>query len=84
MRWSLASAPIQLVIRQGGMASSCARGGSDWILGNISSLKEWSGAQTGWPGRWWVQSLEVFKKHLVVALRDMDSGKILVVGGQLD
>jgi len=25
------------------MASSCIRGSLDWILGNISSLKEWPG-----------------------------------------
>jgi len=34
------------------MASSCARGDSGWTLGKISSLKEWSGAETGCPGRW--------------------------------
>jgi len=32
------------------MASSCVRGGLDWILGKISSLKEWSGIGTGCPG----------------------------------
>ena len=36
------------------MASSCARGGSFWILGKISLLKEWSGIGTGCPGKWWV------------------------------
>ena len=34
-----------------GMASSCARGDSGWMLRN-TSLKEWSGAETGCPGRW--------------------------------
>ena len=46
------------------MVSSCARGGLDWILGKISSPKEWSGIGTGCPERW-------FKKHVDVALRDM-------------
>ena len=29
------------------------RGGSDWILGKIYSPKEWLGAGTSCPGRWW-------------------------------
>ena len=32
---------------------SCARGGSGWILGTISSQKEQWGSGTGCPGRWW-------------------------------
>jgi len=28
-------------------------GGSDWTLGKISSLKEWSDIGTGCPGKWW-------------------------------
>jgi len=35
------------------MDSSCIRGGSDWILGRISLLKEWSGIGIGCRGRWW-------------------------------
>jgi len=35
------------------MASSCVRGGSDWILGKISLLKEWSGIGPGCPGQQW-------------------------------
>jgi len=27
------------------MASSCVRGGLDWMLGKISSQKEWSGIE---------------------------------------
>jgi len=34
-------------------ASSCIRGGSDWILGKISLLNEWSGIGTGCPVKWW-------------------------------
>ena len=30
-----------IAIGQEGMASCCARGGSHWILGNISPQKEW-------------------------------------------
>jgi len=36
-----------------GMASSCTRGGSGWILGKISSQKEWQCTGKGCPGRWW-------------------------------
>jgi len=36
-----------------GVASSCARGDSGWILGTVSSLKEWPGTGMGCPGRWW-------------------------------
>jgi len=35
------------------MASSCIRGGSDRILGKMSSLQEWSGLGPGCPRRWW-------------------------------
>jgi len=36
-----------------GVTSSCAREGSGWTVGNITSLKEWSGTGMGCPGRWW-------------------------------
>jgi len=35
------------------MASSCAREDSGWTLGNITSLKGWSGTGMGCPERWW-------------------------------
>jgi len=35
------------------MTSSCVRGGSDWILGEISLLEEWPIVETGCPGQWW-------------------------------
>jgi len=35
------------------MASGCIRRDLDWILGNISLLKEWLGIRTGCPGKWW-------------------------------
>jgi len=35
------------------MASGCVRGGLGWILGQMSSLREWSGVGTGCPGKWW-------------------------------
>ncbi|KAK4828860.1 hypothetical protein QYF61_000988 [Mycteria americana] len=38
--------------RTRGMASSCARGGLDWILGNISSPKGLSSIGRGCPGKW--------------------------------
>jgi len=34
------------------MASSCAREGSGWTLGNTTSLKGWSGTGMGCPERW--------------------------------
>jgi len=39
------------VIGQEVMASRCTRWGSDWILGKISSLKEWWGIGTSCPSR---------------------------------
>jgi len=44
---------MKLVIFHLFLASSCVRGGLDWILGKISLLKEWSGIRTGCPGKWW-------------------------------
>jgi len=35
------------------MASSCVRGGLDWILGKMSFLKEWSDIGTGCPEKSW-------------------------------
>jgi len=49
----LVSSPKQPAIGQEALASSCIREGSDWILGKISSLKEWSGVGPGCPGQWW-------------------------------
>jgi len=43
----------ELVIGLEGMASSCAREGSGWVLGNTTSLKGWSGTGMGCPERWW-------------------------------
>jgi len=40
------------VTGQGEMALSCARGGLDWVLGKISSLKELPSIGTGCPGKW--------------------------------
>ena len=41
------------VIGLEGMASSCTREDSGWTLGNITSLKGWSGTGMGCPERWW-------------------------------
>ena len=38
--------------RTRGMASSCVREGSGWMLGN-TTLKRWSGTGMGCPERWW-------------------------------
>jgi len=35
------------------MVSSCIREGSDWLLGEICSQKEWWGIRICCPGRWW-------------------------------
>jgi len=45
----LVSSPKEPAIGQEAMASSCIRGGLDWILGKMSLLKEWSGIGTGCP-----------------------------------
>jgi len=51
------------VIELEGMASSCARGGLGWKLGDTSSQKEQSGIGMGCPGRWWSHcSSECLKK----------------------
>lgn len=39
--------------QQGETASGCARAGSGWTLGKISSQKKWSDIGTGCPGKWW-------------------------------
>jgi len=44
---------IAKITEGGDMASSCVRGGLDWILGKISLLKEWSSIGTGCPGKRW-------------------------------
>ena len=50
---SLFSRVVGLVIGLEGMASSCTREGSGWMLGNTTSLKGWSGTGMGCPERWW-------------------------------
>jgi len=55
-----------------GMASRCTRRGSGWIVGITSSPKEWSRAGMGCPGEMvGSSSLEAFKEHEDVALRNM-------------
>jgi len=72
VRWVLVSSPKQLAIGQEAMASSCVRGGLDYVLGKISLLKEWSDIGTGCPGEVVeFPSLEVFRKCVDVALQDM-------------
>jgi len=39
-------------VHVGCTASSYVRGGLDWIVGKISSLKGLSSSGIGWPGKW--------------------------------
>jgi len=48
------------------MASSCIRGGLDWIAGIISLLMEWSVREV-----FESPYLEVFKIHVHIALQDV-------------
>jgi len=48
----LVSSPKEPAIGREAIASSCIRGGSDWILGIISPQKEWSGLGPGCPWQW--------------------------------
>ena len=75
MRLVSASSPRYLAMGQSAMASNCTRGGSGWILGNISSQKKMVKYSNKQP-REVVGSppLEVFKIRVDVVLRDMVSG----------
>jgi len=42
---------MELAIGLEGMASTCGRGDSGWMVGNTSSPRECSGTETGYPGR---------------------------------
>jgi len=53
VNWGSASSLVWLVIGLEGMASSCAREDSGWMLGNTTSLKGWSGTGMGCTERWW-------------------------------
>ena len=56
------------------MALGCVRGGSGWVLGKISSPKEWSSIGTAAQRVMESPSLEVFQNHGDVALGDVVSG----------
>ena len=65
------------------MASSCAREGSGWVLGNTWSWKEQSGTGMDCPESMGSLSLEVSKNHGDVALRSggglgLDLGMLVV------
>jgi len=62
----------KVVVLQEIVVLSFAWGHSGWILGKISSQKEWSNIRTGCPGKVLESlSLEVFKKMVDVAVREM-------------
>ena len=46
------SLPETQVVGQGEMATSCIRGGLNWILGKITSMKELQCTGTACPGKW--------------------------------
>jgi len=47
------------------MASSCARGGSGWIIGKTSH-REWLGIGTDCPGRWWGHHLRTCSRTMEI------------------
>ena len=53
VRRASVSSPRQQVIGREEKASSCTRGGLDWILGKIASLKGLPNIETSFPGKWW-------------------------------
>jgi len=53
------------------MASRCIRGGSDWISGKISFLKEWSGVGPGCQGQCEVPIPGGVQNRVDVVLKDM-------------
>ena len=57
------------------MASSCARGGSGWTLGNISSPKEWRCSGTAAQRVVESPTLNVFQNGGDVALRNVVIGQ---------
>jgi len=67
------------------MASSCAREDSGWMLGRITSLKEWSGAGIGCPGRWWSHCPQRCSRNIqMLYWGTWFRGEILAIDGQLD
>jgi len=71
------------------MAYSCTRGGLDWILGKISALKEWSGIETGCPGKWrsrhlWRYLKDIWMHSLGTWLRGEIDSVGLMVGLDLE
>jgi len=53
------------------MATSCARGSSGWMLGNTTSLKEWSGTGMDCP---WSGKLDQKKVILFLSLLESVTG----------
>jgi len=62
------------------MALSCARPGSGWLLGKTSCPKQWQCIGTAAQGVVESPSLEVFRDHGDVALRDVVMGMVGWVG----
>ena len=66
----------EAVIGQEVMCLNCTGGDSGWILGNISSPKEWCCSGTAAQGVVGSLSMEVFQNCGGVALRDMVMGTV--------
>jgi len=65
----LVSFPKLQAIGQEKTTSGCARGGLDWKLGRLSSLKGLSSIGTGCPGKWLSHHAWRYLRRVDVALR---------------
>lgn len=78
--WLLVPSPREQVTGHEETILGCAKGGSGWVWGKISSLKGWSGPGTASRAGGETPYLEVPQRCVDVALGD----RVALLGGQLD